>query len=50
MVRFVNNEKISSCFKAYDIRGIGGEINEDLAFKVGCTLLPRNLRQKEVII
>ena len=36
MVRFVNNEKINSCFKAYDIRGrIGSEINEDLAFKVG---------------
>ena len=50
MVRFVNNEKISSCFKAYDIRGkIGSEINEDLAFKVGYAVA-KKFKAKRVII
>ena len=50
MVRFVNNEKINSCFKAYDIRGrIGSEINEDLAFKVGYAAA-KKFQAKRVII
>ena len=39
-----------SCFKAYDVRGlVGSEINKDLSYKIGCSVV-EHLGTKNVVI